>query len=55
MCILLKLDYAKFYVFNLLFSKVIKEKPVEGVGGWGTLPFVKEGLMDSGQINNTSF
>ena len=27
MYILLKLDYAKFGVSNLLFSKVIKEKP----------------------------
>ena len=42
-----------FNVFNLLFSKVIKEKPVEG--GGGTLPLVKEGLMGSRQMNNTSF
>ena len=28
MCILLKLDYAKFGVSNLFFSKVIDEKPL---------------------------
>ena len=28
MSILLKLDYAKFGVFNLFFSKVIREKPM---------------------------
>ena len=28
MCILLKLDYAKFGSSNSLFSKVIKEKPL---------------------------
>ena len=31
MCILLKFDYAKFGVSNLLFSKVIERKPL----GWG--------------------
>ena len=30
MCILLKFDSAKFGVSNLLFSKVIEEKPFEG-------------------------
>ena len=30
MCILLKLDYARFGVFNLFFSKVIEEKPLGG-------------------------
>ena len=30
MCILLKLDYVKFGVSNLFFSKVIKEKPLRG-------------------------
>ena len=28
MCILLKLDYAKFGVSNLYFAKVIEEKPL---------------------------
>ena len=31
MCILLKLDCAKFGVCNLFFKKVIEEKPL---GGW---------------------
>ena len=30
MCILLKLDYAKFDVSSLFFSKVIEEKPLGG-------------------------
>ena len=30
MCILLKLDYAKFGVSNLFYSKVIEEKPFGG-------------------------
>ena len=30
MCILLKLDYAKFGVSNLFFSKVIEGKPLGG-------------------------
>ena len=30
MCILLKLDYAKFGVSNLFFSKVIEEKSLGG-------------------------
>ena len=38
MCILLKLDYAKFSVSNLFFSKVIEEKPLEGGGGGSVLP-----------------
>ena len=38
MCILLKLNYAKFGVSNLFFSKDIEEKPLGGV------PLVKEGL-----------
>ena len=38
MCILLKLDYAKFGVSSLFFPKVIKERPL-----WGWLdPFGKE-------------
>ena len=43
MCILLKLDYAKFGVSYLFLSKVIKEKPF--VGRLDP-PLVKEGLMD---------
>ena len=43
MCILLKLDYAKFGVSNLFLSKVIKEKPL-GVG-LTPPPLVKEGLI----------
>ena len=39
MCILSKLDYAKFDVSNLYFSKVIEEKPL------GSSPLVKEGLI----------
>ena len=42
MCILLKLDYAKFGVSNLFFSKVIKEKPL---GGRLDSPLVQEGLI----------
>ena len=35
MCILLKLDYVKFGVSNLFFSKVIEEKPlVVGLTPW---------------------
>ena len=30
MCILLKLDYAKFGLLTCFFSKVIEEKPLEG-------------------------
>ena len=41
MCILLKLDYAKFGVSNLFFSKVIEEKPL---GGGLDPPLVKERL-----------
>ena len=49
MCMLLKLDYAKFGVSNFLFSKVIEVKVFVGVGS--TLPspsppLVKEGLKD---------
>ena len=70
MCILLKLDYAKFRVSNLFSSKVIEEKSL-----WGRLdpfpppppPLVKKGLMITplfifntcepirGQFNTTSF
>ena len=48
MCILLNLDYAKFGVSNLLFSKVIEEKPS---GGWAQrpLPLVKEGHVNLSQ------
>ena len=41
MCILLKLDYAKFGVSNLFFANVIAEKPLGGL--LNPLPFVKEG------------
>ena len=34
MCLLLKLDYAKFGVSNLFSSKVIKEKLFLLRGGW---------------------
>ena len=40
MCILLKLDYAKFGVSNLFFSKVIEEKPL----GCRLALLVKKGL-----------
>ena len=46
MCILLKFNYAKFRVFNLLFSKVIQEKPLEGKLN-PPPPLVKEGLIQS--------
>ena len=47
MCILLKLDYAKFGVSNLFFSKVIEEKHL---GGWLD-PLEQEGLKtDSGLV-----
>ena len=42
MCILLKLDYARFGVPNLFFSNVIEEKSL-GVGSIPP-PLVKEGL-----------
>ena len=35
MCILLKLDYTKFRVPDLLFSNVIEEKRLGGRGGGG--------------------
>ena len=41
MCILFKLQYAKFGVSNLVFSKVIEEKPL---GGRLEPPLVKQGL-----------
>ena len=55
MCILLKLDYAKFGVSNLFFfSKVIKEKPLGGGGGGLNLqPLVKEGLTVSERKNSS--
>ena len=37
MCILLKLDYAKFGVSNLFFSEVIEEKPLGGRLGEGSV------------------
>ena len=40
MCILLKLNYAKFGVSNLFFSEVIEEEP----WGVGSTPLVQEGL-----------
>ena len=46
MCILLKLDYAKFGVSNLSFSKVIEEKPfLAGSVRPPPAPLVKEGLI----------
>ena len=48
MCILLKLQYAKFDVSSLFCSKVIKEKPL---GFWLDPPLVKEGLI----VVNRSF
>ena len=36
MCILLKIDYAKFGVSNLFFQKVIEERPLGG--GVGSIP-----------------
>ena len=48
MCILLKLDYAKFGASNLFFSKVIEEKPLGGGGlARPSSPLVKEGLRKS--------
>ena len=41
MCILLKLNYAKFGFSKLSFSKIIEEKPL----GDRADPLVKEGLM----------
>ena len=41
-CILLNLDYAKFGVSNVFFSKVIEEKPLEVCS---TPLVLKEGLM----------
>ena len=46
MCILSKVDFAKFGVSNF-FSKVIEEKPFEGGGGGVAStpsPLIKEGL-----------
>ena len=43
MCILLKLDYAKFGVSNLFFSKVIEEKPL---GVWLDSP-----PLGAGRVN----
>ena len=40
MCVLSKVDSAKFGDSNLIFSKVIEEKPL----GVGSTPLVKEGL-----------
>ena len=45
MCILLKLDYAKFGVSNLFFSKVIEEKPLGGSARPPSL--VKEGIKQT--------
>ena len=47
MCILLKFDAAQFGVSDLFLSKVIKEKPLGGGGGWPRppSPLVKEELM----------
>ena len=45
MCVLSKFDYAKFGVYNLLFSKVIEERTFVGVGGGAARHLlVKEGL-----------
>ena len=43
MCILLKLNYAKFGVSSLFFSNVIGEKPLGGL--LTPHPLVKEGLI----------
>ena len=43
MCMLLKLDYAKFGVSNLFLSKVIEEKP--SGGGVGSTP------LGTGRVN----
>ena len=50
MYILLKLDYAKFGVFNLFFQKLSKKN------FWGSAraPLVKEGLSRDGPITNIS-
>ena len=45
MCILLKIDYAKFGVSNLFFQKVIEEKPLGGGVGSIPSPLVKERLV----------
>ena len=42
MCILLKLDYAKFGVSNLNFSKVIEEKPL---WVWLDTPHLGKGMV----------
>ena len=44
-CILSKLHYAKFGVSNLLFSKVIEEKPLGGSARLPPLP------LDTGRVN----
>ena len=51
---LLKLDYAKFGVSNLLFSNIIEEKLF---GGWvdSPSPLVKEGLNNQCKIHNCDF
>ena len=57
MCILLKLDYAKFGVSNLFFSKVIEEKPLFGGVGSISPPLVKKGLKkleESKHAGNTN-
>ena len=41
MCMLLMFDYAKFGASNLVFSKVIEEKPL----GVGSIPLEKERLI----------
>ena len=46
MCILLKMDSAKFVVSNFFFSKVIEEK---ALGGGLLDPLVKEGLKHNSQ------
>ena len=49
MCFLMKLDYGKFRVSDLLFSKVIEENPA----GVGSIPLlVMEGLI---KINEASY
>ena len=48
MCILLKLDYAKFGVSNLFLSKGIEEKPL-GVGSTPSPP------LGTGRVNKTEF
>ena len=52
MCILLKVDYAKFSVFNLFSSNVIEEKPLEDPIPFSTgrvkMPELRKGTVRPG-------